>query len=252
MNLKLLAEPFPPGDIAWRVSRSGVNTSGSVYCNVLAYITARAIANRLDEVCGPENWSNTPQTVTEVRAGLYSIQVGISIWVGDRWVTKHDVSDVTEIEPVKGGFSGAMKRAGSQWGIGRYLRLLTEQKTEVSDKWVKGWKHARTPRDQGSREFWWEPPSLPSWALPRESASDRPVTPEELTKLKLAWAAKFAPAEKSKQVKADSFRQFVFAITGEFPLDDPERWTHNSLNDVQERITTTTNINGPSPDVPFK
>lgn len=218
---------------------------------MLAYITARAIANRLDEVCGPENWCNTPQMVTEVRAGLYSIQVGISIWVGDRWVTKYDVSDVSEIEPVKGGFSGAMKRAGSQWGIGRYLRQLTEQKAETSDKWERGWKWARTPRDQGGKEFWWKPPALPSWALPRESDADRPVTSEELCKLKRSWAARFAPKERSKSVKADAFRQFVFAITGEFPIDDPDRWTQTTYREIAERISSTTNALAPSADIPF-
>lgn len=252
MNLKQLAEPFPADDIEWRVSRSGVNKNGSVFCMVLAYITARAIANRLDAVCGPENWCNTPQQVTEIRPGLYALSVGISVWINNQWVTKWDVSEATDIEPVKGGFSGAMKRAGSQWGIGRYLYSMSETFAETSESPQKNWEYARLPKDQGGGAYYWKYPALPSWALPRESEADRPVTSEELTKLKLAWAGKFCPKEKNKQVKADGFRQFVFALTGEFPLDDPERWTQHTLKDVHDQITKTTNVNGPSPDVPFK
>ena len=135
---------------------------------VLAYITARAIQSRLDEVCGPENWCNTPASIVEVRPGITAFQEGISINIGnDEWVTKYDVCEPTHIEPAKGGFSGAMKRAGAQWGIGRYLYHLSETFAEVSDKGGKGWEYAKLPKDGGS--YYWKPPSLPAWALPVQS-----------------------------------------------------------------------------------
>ena len=37
---------------------------------------------------------------------------------------KTDGAENTDYEPVKGGLSDAMKRAASQWGIGRYLYKL--------------------------------------------------------------------------------------------------------------------------------
>ena len=69
----------------------------------------------------------------EFRTGPIAIEVGISIRINGEWITKYDVSDPTQIEPVKGGFSGAMKRAGAQWGIGRYLYQLQETFAEVSE-----------------------------------------------------------------------------------------------------------------------
>ena len=54
MDLSKLKEPFSENDIEWRVQQSG-ETNGRIWAKVLAYVTARAIENRLDEVCGPEN-----------------------------------------------------------------------------------------------------------------------------------------------------------------------------------------------------
>jgi hypothetical protein len=78
IDLSKLAEPFPAGDIEWRVSRAGVNKKGDVFCFVLAYITARAIANRLDAVCGPRT-GRTLRYVVELRPGIAAMVVGISI-----------------------------------------------------------------------------------------------------------------------------------------------------------------------------
>ena len=54
MDLSRLGDPFPASDIEWRIQSSGM--SGGPWARVLAYVTARAIMNRLDEVVGPENW----------------------------------------------------------------------------------------------------------------------------------------------------------------------------------------------------
>lgn len=50
----------------------------------------------------------------------------IQIFDDDRheWLEKTDGAENTDYEPVKGGLSDAMKRAASQWGIGRYLYKL--------------------------------------------------------------------------------------------------------------------------------
>ena len=55
MDLSKLAEPFPAEDIEWRIQSSGMS-GGKPWARVLAYVTARAIMARLDEVCGPEGW----------------------------------------------------------------------------------------------------------------------------------------------------------------------------------------------------
>jgi hypothetical protein len=252
IDLRRLAEPFPPGDIEWRVSRAGLNKKGDVFCMVLAYITARAIANRLDAVVGPGNWSNTPLGVKELRPGIAAMEVGISILIDGAWVTKFDVSEPTNIEPAKGGFSGAMKRAGAQWGIGRYLYLLDETFAETSESGGKGWEYARLPEKQGGGSYYWKPPHLPAWALPVANASEKPVSQAALNDLKQRWIAKFAPSEKNRQVLATKFRDFAHSIVGEFPVDELSCWTQQIMDDCLKRLSQTVDANGPSADVPFE
>lgn len=216
---------------------------------VLAYITARAISNRLDDVVGPENWCNTQLHVYEVRTGIWAMQVGISIRIGDQWVTKYDVSESTDIEPAKGGFSGAMKRAGQQWGVGRYLYALSETFAEVSEKSQKGWEYARLSERQGGTAFYWNPPTLPAWALP--PGEETQVTQAEVDKLKKSWKQKFAPTEKNRATLASSFQTFAYAVVGEFPIDDSAFWTQHILSALQKRITDTKDPKGPDPSVPF-
>ncbi len=218
---------------------------------VLAYITARAIANRLDAVVGPENWQNTPLVVHELRPRVMAMQVGISIRIGDQWITRYDVSEPTNIEPAKGGFSGAMKRAGALFGIGRYLYLLDETFAEVSDSGGKGWEYARLSEKQGGDSFYWRPPKLPAWALPAEPESEKPVTEKQITQLKNRWMNKFAPKEKNRQILATGFTQWVFSIVGEFPVDEPACWTQQILSDCERRLLSTTDAKGPSSDVVF-
>lgn len=249
-KLKGLSEPFPSGDIEWRVSRAGRDRQGNIFCMVLAYITARAISNRLDDVVGAGNWCNTPLQVSEVRVGVWAMQVGISIRIGDQWVTKFDVAESTDIEPAKGGFSGAMKRAGAQWGIGRYLYALSETFAETSENSEKGWEYARLSEKHGGGVYYWKPPILPAWALP--SNEEHPVTLDDVIEIKKQWKKTFAPTEKNRSTLASGFQRFAHSVVGEFPVDDPSFWTQHILSDLRKRIESTKDPNGPSADVPFE
>ena len=114
MDLSKLKDCFESNDIEWRLQQCGKTKEGKIWGMALAYVTNRAIMNRLDEVCGPENWKNEFKAAPDG-----GILCGISIKIGDEWVTKWDGAENTDIEAVKGGLSGAMKRAAVQWGIGR-------------------------------------------------------------------------------------------------------------------------------------
>lgn len=250
IDLRKLAARFPAGDIEWRVSRAGINKKNEVFAMVLAYITARAIANRLDDVVGPENWCNTQATVTELRPGIVAMQVGISINVDGQWITKFDTSEPTNIEPAKGGFSGAMKRAGAMWGIGRYLYHLSETFAETSETGGKGWEYARLPEKQGGGTYYWKPPQLPAWALPPEG--EKPIGADVINRLKLDWKAKLAAGEKNRQTLATGFADWVFSIVGEFPIDDASKWTQQIMDDCRKRIESTrADGKGPTADVHF-
>ena len=88
------------------------------------YVTNRAIQNRLDEVCGPENWYNEYKPWHS--NGKKDAQLcGIAThFEGKGFITKWDGAEDSDIEPIKGGLSDSMKRAAYQWGIGRVLYSL--------------------------------------------------------------------------------------------------------------------------------
>ena len=158
----LLAKPFPEEDIEWRVQSAG-QKDGKVWARVLAYVTNRAIMNRLDEVCGINGWKNE---LIEISKG--SFICGLSIKFDGEWITKWDGADATDIEPVKGAISGAMKRSAVQWGIGRYLYELEAGYANVHDKG----KHYQSGKKDNYPAFKWDSPPLPKWALPDNSQQD--------------------------------------------------------------------------------
>ena len=120
---KRLKAPFPGDRISWRV---GATTADKKKGMALAYIDARDVMDRLDEVVGPENWQDryphaNGKTVCE-----------IDIYIEGRgWVTKADGAGDTDHEAEKGALSDAFKRAAVRWGIGRYLYDLQSPWVEI-------------------------------------------------------------------------------------------------------------------------
>jgi len=159
-DLEKLQEVFDPIDIEWRVGSCGI-TNNKPWATVLAYITNRAIMQRLDEVFGCMGWQN------EYKEWHNNSQLcGISVYNKEtkEWVTKWDGADNTNIESTKGGLSDSMKRAGYQWGIGRYLYNLESNFAETSLDKKQGWNKAKTKENKW---FYWKTPNLPKWALPK-------------------------------------------------------------------------------------
>ncbi|MBB4637940.1 Rad52/Rad22 family DNA repair protein [Longimicrobium terrae] len=169
INFKALQDFFEPDSIEWRIQASG-EKNGRVWAICVPYVTNRAIQSRLDEVVGPESWSN------EFRPGPDGgVMCGLSIRVGDEWVTKWDGAENTDVEGVKGGLSGAMKRSAVQWGIGRYLYTLDETFANVHEG---GRFRGKLPDRAGGRSFRWDPPQLPAEVLPsKREASPRIAAP---------------------------------------------------------------------------
>lgn len=250
VDLAKLAEPFPAQDIEWRVSRASIGSKG-INCRVLAYITARAIQQRLDDVIGPEFWRFEPPEILTIN-GKSAFSCGLSIKLDDEWITKYDVAEPTAIEPAKGGWSSAAKRAGAVWGIGRYLYHLEEKWAEVSenDPGAKGWNWARLSEKQGGATYYWKTPSLPAWALPK--ADEGEVTVDDLNSIKKQWRDKFAADVTSRADLVEGFSRFVSSIVGDFPADDVTCWTGEAFDKVENRIHQTTDPSGVSPDVPFE
>jgi hypothetical protein len=153
-----LREPFTPEEIEWRV---GSTTNDKTRGLALAYVTNRAIQDRLDDVFGVSNWQN------EFKPWKTESQIcGISVWDEDKnqWITKWDGADDSQTEAVKGGLSDSMKRAAYQWGIGRYLYKLPQV-------WVAVEQYGKSVKLK-------EIPKLPEWALPK-GYQNAPAKPAE-------------------------------------------------------------------------
>ena len=146
-DLPLLSAPFATSDVEWK---PGATTRDKTKGLAMAYLTSRAVQDRLDAVCGPADWRN------EYRPGPDGgVICGISVYVdrGDgsapEWVTKWDGADNTDVEAVKGGLSGSMKRAAVMWGIGRTLYGLPAQWVRLDER-GRFAEPPRLPREYGA------------------------------------------------------------------------------------------------------
>lgn len=140
MKLENLKVPFPVNKIHFRVGATTGDKSKGI---ALAYIDARDVMGRLDEVCGPENW--------QCRYPFEGCcELGVK--VDGEWVWKSNGAGKTDFEGEKGQYSDAFKRAGVLWGIGQYLY-------DLPNEWVP-------IKQQGRSYVIATPPKLPDWATP--------------------------------------------------------------------------------------
>jgi len=146
---KLLSEPFNPSTVKWRV---GSTNAKKLNCKpweatkgmALAYVDARIVMVRLDDVLGAENWQDK---YFETQTGR--IMCELSIRISGEWITKSDGAGMTGTEGEKGAISDAFKRAAVKFGIGRYLYAFPSSWVDLKNGNIAN------------------PPQLPDWALPK-------------------------------------------------------------------------------------
>jgi len=144
---KQLKCPFPVKALSWRVGSTNKDKTKGM---MLAYIDARDVMKRLDQVCGFDGWRD------EYREVQGRIICRLWLRIGTEWTWREDGAGDTDTEGQKGGISDAFKRAAVKWGVGRYLYDLPSPWVEIqafgkSYAAVKGWDSALT---------------LPEWATP--------------------------------------------------------------------------------------
>jgi hypothetical protein len=118
-----LRAPFPPESVEWRPQgpkKGGMQPGARV--QLLPYVDARAVQDRLDAVCGVGGWAFELEPLV-VDAGELRVARGRLTIHG---VTKDDVGTASNWEPSKGTASDALKRAAVLRGIGRHLYRLPE------------------------------------------------------------------------------------------------------------------------------
>lgn len=119
-----LSQPFPLEYLEWRVgSTSGDKSKGLALC----YVDARAVMDRLDNVCGPDGWQNN----YNFNGPLAVCNIGIRMPATGEWIWKADGAGASDVEAEKGMLSDALKRAAVRWGVGRYLYDLKSPWVEL-------------------------------------------------------------------------------------------------------------------------
>lgn len=128
--LDIISSPIQPDEIEWRVQQQ--TKTGKLI--VVPYITNRCVMDRFDRQFGWHGWQND---ITEIQDG-FLCRITVTLPDGTR-LTKTDGANRTDIEPVKGGISDAMKRCAVQFGVGRNLYTYPRVFVETPDKYIPEW-----------------------------------------------------------------------------------------------------------------
>lgn len=149
IDWQALGAPFPPKDVSFRIQTTPKD--GQTRALVVAYVDARAVADRLDEICGKEGWSFDWQPIlTGTVDGKPAVLAAKGILtIGG--VSKSDVGDAGDTEPTKASVSDSLKRAAVLWGIGRYLydmpRMYAETVKHGRSTYLADGEEARLRRE---------------------------------------------------------------------------------------------------------
>jgi hypothetical protein len=174
-----LSAPFDPREVKFK---PGVVAGNRALA--LAYVDARVIQDRLDEVLGVTGWQDEYDCLPDG-----SVVCRLRLRLGDEWITKMDVGGPSE-QPDEGdrrkaAFSDALKRAAVKFGIGRYLYRLPAQ-----------WVDYDPQRKQFTRT-----PALPPSALPRPNQAVRLAPPPPAAKEVASRPSALLPANGAELQK---------------------------------------------------
>ena len=118
--MQKLAAPFGANDLEWKPQTIGVS-QGKPWCQIVPYVAARAVYQRLDECFGVFGWSMTvrPEKIGDAEGVIATL----TIYREDdrKAVFREDGSEPSDSDSYKGAISGAVKRVAVTLGIGRYL-----------------------------------------------------------------------------------------------------------------------------------
>ena len=152
-----LAAPFAEG-----VVRFKAQTVAGTRALAVAFIDARAVMDRLDEVLGISGWQDD---YTVLPSG--AVICRLMLRIGNEWITKSDAGGESDQKDagdrVKSAFSEALKRAAVKFGIGRFIYRIRPQ-------WVAYDPQKKTLAEQ---------PRLPAeFTAPYSDEPDEPDEPE--------------------------------------------------------------------------
>jgi hypothetical protein len=172
-----LAAPF---DLRFVHFKPGMVQGGRALA--LAYVDARAVQDRLDQVLGVAGWQDEYDLLANG-----NVLCRLKVLLGDEWVIKSDVGGPSEqpddSDRCKAAFSNAFKRAAVKFGVARYLYRLPPQ-------WLD--------YDSRTKQFL-SSPQLPLWALPQMPVVKPPRQPPPHT----------APGQENEHVDEQQRRHLL-------------------------------------------
>lgn len=226
-----LRHNFNPGEIKFRVGSVSQQHNRGL---ALAYVDARTVQERLDNVVGPANWKveyqcqaytiykktrDGKQFAAESHAWTATLSINTA---NNGWVGKTDGAEQTAMEQVKGGMSDAFKRAAVAWGIGRSLYSFP------SDMWCDVKRVGRSWVLSGV-------PQIPQWYLdghqfdPAKRTADADGPEPEFHNDEPAPQAQAAPQQQAEvQVppnNANPFGQEAAKVPANMPNSIPASGT---------------------------
>jgi hypothetical protein len=214
-----LAAPFHPDEVGWKPQSVKGNRALAV-----AYIDARTVQDRLDDVLGVGGWQDEYQILQDG-----SVVCQLRLHLGGEWVTKTDVGSPSEQpdggDRLKAAFSDALKRAAIKFGVGRYLYSLPKQWCDFDP--VKK-QFVQTPRlpDKHLPKGVTQPAARPQPAPAANGPAAKPALPatgKELAERLKEYDGKLARAGRIKAGQLVTHVQAV-GIKAGYPAD-VENWT---------------------------
>ncbi len=192
-----LTNPLPRKGIEFRVCRASAKNKS---VNVLPYLTARGVMQRLDEVFGTEGWEDSYEVLSD------GVKCRLSIKIDNEWIAKEDVASFTNIEALKGAFSDSLRRAGVKFGIGRYLYDLSGSWVDIlPDKPYNAMNPVHYYKS-GECSGYWVEPNIPDWELPGNGKSTgKSQETDSISDEHLAKLQQLSEAELITKGKFDQF-----------------------------------------------
>lgn len=234
-----LRAPFPPDRISWRVGATKADRSQGLG---LAYIDARDVMHRLDEVCGPL-WQCEYTSMTN---GTCCCRIGIKL--GSEWIWRSngalnvadsDKPDAQEMAE-KGSYSDAFKRAAVLFGIGQYLY-------DLDNVWVnlkpQGKSHVIDPQEMPKLAAALKkaashiaPPPKPAPVVPHTETPEQTAARLAAQHEMLTGATADSPTAKCRELltKEEDFAAIVKLVSGMFKRIDQqaEGWTNGAVGSL--------------------
>ena len=107
-----LSKQFSKDQIQWRVQRQ---TRDGTSALVLAYVDARTVQDRLNEVMGIDGWQ-----CKHISYGAKTI-CHLGLKFNNEWIWRSDGAGDRNFDADKGAISDSLKRAAVHFGVGRHL-----------------------------------------------------------------------------------------------------------------------------------